>query len=91
MYFQVWDELTYPLQTFGSGWIIPSHTLVGTYPCGDVGIDNVFASGVVVGRATKREWARQSLRGQRGAGRPHAKTWSISIQLDHLGRSNQTV
>ena len=56
-----------------------------------VGIDHVFASGAVVGRATTHEWGRPSLRAQRGAGRPHecvvarpttapdAKTWSISI------------
>ena len=35
-----------------------------------VGIDHVFASGAVVGRATTHEWGRPSLRGQRGAGRP---------------------
>ena len=36
-----------------------------------VGIDHVFASGAVVGRATTHEWGRPSLRAQRGAGRPH--------------------
>ena len=31
-----------------------------------VGIDHVFASGAVVGRATTHEWGRPSLRAQRG-------------------------
>ena len=47
-----------------------------------VGIDHVFASGAVVGRATTHEWGRPSLRAQRGAGRPH-ESWRKNVVNFH--------
>ena len=64
-----------------------------------VGIDHVFSSGAVVGRATMLDWGRPSLRAQPGD--PTSTWWRVQPQLltqkrgqfpfyhDHLDRRNQ--